>query len=76
MGYPYRVTFKVKRVIIKIRIFSHQKRNSYTYVITSDIYIYVESYLVITDALCFIIFHTKIEYVCRRKFIKNRKREN
>ncbi len=34
-------------------------------------WLFVASYLVWKDILCFIIFHTKMECICRWKFIKN-----
>ncbi len=35
-------------------------------------YVYVVSYLAWCDWLCFIIFHTHMECICRWKFIKNK----
>ncbi len=50
------------------------KRNIYTCVLIEYLsYVYVVSYLVWRDLLCFTIFHTHIKWICRWKFIKNKK---
>ncbi len=76
MGYPHEFTFKVKLAIIPTRVFFTVKRNIYTCVLIYYLSnIHVVSYLVWTDLLCCIIFHTHTECICRWKFIKNKKRE-